>query len=127
MLKEILSLYPKEIRCDDASAIGNEGMAWESLDNIYDEIDNNNNYFQDGNKLLGGLSWSFLVGIVEGFRRQYVNKNKPCNTVKILDIVDLDKTKEHFIETVEDETWQDYLKEIGEKILFDEISKKDLI
>jgi hypothetical protein len=127
MLKEVINLYPKEVVCDDAKVIGNEGLKWYSLFDAQEEIDEKNNHFENSNELLSALVWSVYVGVASGFRKQYAQENKPCTTVKILDIIDLDTTKEHFMESVEDEEWQNYLKEINEEILFDDINKSDLI
>ena len=127
MLKKVINMYPKEIACDDAKPIGKEGLQWYSLFDIQEKIDEKNNHFERDNELLSALVWSVYVGIALGFRKQYAQKNKPCIKVRILDIIDLNETKKHFMESVEDAEWQDYLKEINEKIIFDEINKSDLI
>lgn len=119
MLMKVLNMYPKEVACDDAKIIGDEGLQWHSLFNIYEKIDEENHYFQKSNELYSALLWSILVGIDAGFIARYKQKREPCKKIKILDIIDLKKTKEHFIESIKDEEWQDYLKEKGETIVFD--------
>ena len=126
MLKEALRLLPREITCDDAEPIGDEGMRWGSLSKIEERLDEENNYFKDGNTLLIGLIWSVLVGIEAGFRTHYINSNKPCKTLSPVEVIDLDKTLEHFKETVQDEDWQNYLKERDEKVLYDEVTRDKL-
>lgn len=133
MLKEVIDFYPEEVACDDAYPIGKEGMSWQNLHTAYDNIEEENNYFEESNELLGVLLWSALVGINEGFRKVYVEnkklrKDKPCTKVSLRKIIDLDETLEHFLDSIENtEEWQDYLKEINEEILFDEVNKSDLI
>ena len=131
MLKEALRLLPREITCDDAEPIGDEGMRWGSLHKTDDDINERYNYFQSGNNLMTGLLWSVLVGIVEGFRKEYVKnaelrKDKPCKTLSPVEVIDLDKTLEHFKETVEDEDWQEYLKERNESVFYDEVTRDEL-
>ena len=126
MLKEVIGLLPKEIPCDDAKPIGDEGMRWKSLHNIHDQIDKENNFFKDTNNLMTGLLWSVLVGIVSGFRTHYVNTKKPCTKLSPVEVIDLDKTLEHFKETVDDEDWQEYLKERNETVIYDKVTRDEL-
>ncbi len=130
MLKEVINLYPKEIPCSDVEPLGKdgkEGMYWMSLIHIHDEIDEEHNYFQEENELLTVLLWSFLIGIRTGFRNKYVENNKLCQKVFVLDVIDLDETKKQFIENIKEEKyWQDYLKKTNKRILFDDITKKEL-
>ena len=130
MLKEALRLLPREIPCDDANPIGDEGMGWMSLSDIYDNIEEKNNYFQDANELIGVLLWSATVGIEAGFRKKYVKdaelqKNKPCKTLSPVNVIDLDKTLKHFKSSVNN-LWQEYLKERNETVLYDEVTRDEL-
>ena len=132
MLKEVLRLYPREIPCDDAEPIGDEGMGWMSLHTLEEQLDEKHNYFEDTNALISVLLWSVLVGIVEGFRKEYVKdaklkKDKPCKTLSPVEVIDLEKTLEHFEDSVENtEYWQNYLKERNETVLYDEVTRDEL-
>ena len=121
ILHEVLNLYPEEIPCEDAFPVNGDGLNWQSATSIYDKIEEDNNYFEDSNEMLGALLWSALVGIDKGFKKEYVYQGKKCTgKVNVKNIIDLELTKRHFIETVEDPYWQNYLKKINEIILFDE-------
>jgi len=123
ILNEVLSLFPKEIKCDDIHLVGSDGLSWKSLDDIYNKIDKENNYFKDTkdkktNELLGALLWSVLVGITEGLKNNYIKKNKPCIKVSLLIVINLKETKKHFLETIKDEIWKDYLDKLEEDVIF---------
>ena len=124
MLKQVINLYPREIPCHDAHPINEEEFDWDSLSDIFEKIvENNSQYFEEKNDIFNVLLMSTFFGIIKGFRKQYVKNNKPCTKVPFIEIIDLDETKKEFLAALDDEDWQEYLKERGEEVIYDEITR----
>ena len=116
LLEKVLSYWPETIACNNAVLTGNDGLKWELLHQTYDKIELNLLENNDDGEFLDSLSWCVVVGLGAFCRTIYKEKGE-CDFIALKDI-DYDVVKKHFIETIEDDDWQEYLQENDIKIQF---------
>jgi len=116
LLEKVLSYWPENIACDKAVLSSGDGLHWELLDSTYDEIESTLLKDDEDGEFLDSLSWCVVVGLADFCRKTYKEKGE-CEFISLKDI-DYDIVKKHFIETIKDDDWKEYMRENDIKIEF---------
>lgn len=116
LLEKVLTYCPDKIACDDAILLPHNRLKWELLDETYNKVELKLLEENVDGEFLDSLSWCVAVGVDNICKKTY-QSNSNCKFIFLKDI-DHDIIKNHFIETIEDEDWQEYLSENDMDIQF---------